>query len=143
MWVNQSNETRKLEKSSQKIYTDSSANNGVSSLGTIGLNTSNEAIFEGENSWSDTVGPGSHLSNIPIGRRLIITDVSTSGGAANPTSCGLTGVSDGNRVTYRWQVVQQPVPITGLRWTLDTSGPATVNCSQPATSTLSGYLTPT
>jgi hypothetical protein len=118
---------------------------GQGSTGATGPQGLSSAQYEGENAWSDTVGSGDTLANLPPSHTLTVTDITNSSGGGSVTNCGLSGTNSGNRVTYRWQVgVQGPSdPISGLQWHLDTNSAATVNCNQAIGGvTVSGYVTP-
>ena len=103
------------------------------------------AQYEAQHAWSDTLGSGHALTNLPPHEMLVVTGITGVARAATPAHCGLSGMSGTNKVTYRWQLGTQSTypPVVGIWWPMDTGHAILLVCDQPTSGvTVSGYLTP-
>ncbi len=106
------------------------------------------AQYEAQHAWSDTLGGGHTLANLPANEVLVVTGITGVARTATPAHCGLSGMSGmsgTNKVTYRWQLGTQSTspPVVGIRWPMETAHAILLVCDQPTTGvTVSGYLTP-
>ena len=103
------------------------------------------AQFEAQHAWSDTLGGGHTLANLPPNEVLVVTGITGVARTATPAHCGLSGTSGTNKVTYRWQLGTQSTspPVVGIWWPIGTGHAILLVCDQPTSGvTVSGYLTP-
>ena len=103
------------------------------------------AQYEAQHAWSDTLGGGHILANLPANEVLVVTGITGVARTATPAHCGLSGMSGTNKVTYRWQLGTQSTspPVVGIWWPIETGHAVLLVCDQPTSGvTVSGYLTP-